>query len=165
MATLEAGTFTAKGSPTNNQVYSSWKLHLCVQDCTLNKAADPVHIFGHTSVVGIPFDEITFEMCNRAFVNCNVKCQQEYTKQMIDWPPAGTTWETSTSSYLSTCLSTCNAAAANDDELITAAEHAPKDMERDASFALCNQKLSRCTDVCQRGFNDESIEFQQDQRD
>jgi hypothetical protein len=165
MAMLEAETFVEKGKPTNGEVYSSWKLHLCVQGCTLVSAADPVHLYGHPSISGIPFDEVTFEMCNRAFVMCNVECQKDYTKQMVDWPRAGTTWETSSSSYLSTCMSTCNAAAANDDELITLAEHAPKDMERDASFALCNQKLSKCTAECQKGFNDEIVEFQEDQRD
>jgi hypothetical protein len=182
MQALGAATFVDKGVPTTAQTYNAWNLHVCTQQvgasvecmryssinadftqqCDFTHAADIARLYGHPTVHGIAFDEVTFSMCNRGYVICNQRCQAQYDKDMLDWPRPETNWPILTSSELTLCIGTCNSEAVIDHQYIANATHKPPNLSRDANLAFCYQKISACSQNCQVGLNKEIKDFQKD---
>jgi hypothetical protein len=160
MQALEENTFVGKHMPTQEETFNAWNLHLCEQTCDSNYTADRTKLYGHPTVAGIPFDQITFKMCNYAYIECNKVCQNQYNEDMKSWPLPETDWKTYTSSNLTICINGCNGDAATDNTLLTKFPNKITNMERDGDFAHCFRKLSGCVQKCQNYFNEEVKEFQ-----
>jgi hypothetical protein len=160
MLALETSTFQADPVPNNEDVYNSWNLHLCALGCESIHSTDRTKLEGHPLIVNLPIDDVTFGQCTQAFVECNNQCQLEYQKEMKYWPPAEATWRIHTSSQLTICINTCGNEAVNDARSIVQAYPDPPNLLRDGQFSFCNQHLSNCTQECQIGFNEEMVDFQ-----
>jgi hypothetical protein len=87
-------------------------------------------------------------------------CQKSYLKDIFSYgPPANATWRVHKSSQLTIGIHTCGIEAVNDTRTLAQVYPDLANLFRDADFAFCNQHLSKCTQNCQRGFNQEMIDF------
>jgi hypothetical protein len=131
----------------------------------LHYSADRTKLYGHPAINTIDFDEVTFQMCNRVFVESNMQCLVAHEKYMENWPRPGTDWDTLTSANLPHCISSCNAEAGTDHELLREADHRPPNLQRDGDFAFCYKHVSDCTRKCQEDFSKEMDDFQKKRKD
>ncbi|KAH3964199.1 hypothetical protein HBH98_186030 [Parastagonospora nodorum] len=158
MHAIEAVTYVDKIPATTAQTFNAWNLHVCTQQasdsCDFRHASDIARLYGHPTVYGIPFDELTFCMCNREFVRCNQVCQAQYEKAMLHWPPLDADWKTLTSSGPTLCIGNCNSEAIINHQYIANSTNKPPNLERDANLVFCYSRN------CQGEFQKEMAEFQ-----
>jgi hypothetical protein len=133
-----------------------------MRQCDTSHGADDTKLmddYDYWTLDTIPY-LATYAQCNIAFRECNDDCLEDHNIWMEKWPKPGTTWETWTSSKLSTCILVCNAEAAVDHLLLRHSTDTKPENFNDVDFAFCNAHISKCTRECQVPFNEEVRTFQ-----